>query len=527
MRTILPAILAAAAALPAGAQEAPGNPIDRHFARVWADRGLTPAPPAGDYEFLRRATLDVLGRPPRPEEIRAFEKDPDRGRAIEKLLAHPDAAEFFADTWLRILLNYRFEETLPLKINFPAFRAYLKEVYARDLPYREFAAQLLSDHGDNVKKPASNFVLAALDPHEPPHEIASRTARVFLGLQIQCARCHDHPFDNVTREDFWGLAAFFGGLKPKARTTFEGFGVKLTREDRPGAMAMKVPDSDLEVGPTFLDGRRPEPGEAPAAALARFVTGSPAFSRAIVNRVWAHFMGRGFFEPIDRYTERTRVSHPELLGALVEEFERGGTRLQPLFRLILRSRAYQTSCAAPAGESPDPEAFLAMPLKPQNPVQLLNTLTWVLRLDGFLDQFYRQYLKAFGDDTFFAKSYGNAEVFRMYLHLYAQSLLAPSQAAPEASTYTGSVRLALKLMNSPDLQGLVRAEAGPLADILKREPTEEGRLVEIFLTLLSRPPDGRERERYLAYIRRKGGRPPAYEDVYWTLLNSTELFFNH
>jgi hypothetical protein len=521
MRTILAAILAAA-----GPQDAPENPIDRHFARFWAERGLVPAPPAGDYEFLRRATLDVLGRPPRPEEVRAFEKDPDRGRAVEALLAHPDAAEFFADTWLRILLNYRFEETLPLKINFPAFRAYLKEVYSRDLPYRHFARQLLSDHGDNVKKPASNFILAALDPNEPPHEIASRTARVFLGIQIQCARCHDHPFDKIAQEDFWGLAAFFGGLKPKARTTFEGFGVKLSREDRPG-MKMKIPDGPGEVEPTFLDGRRPDPGEAPLGALARFVTESPAFPRAIVNRVWAHFLGRGFYEPVDRYTERTRVSHPELLAALVTEFERAGTRLKPLFRMILRSRVYQASCAAPDGEPPDPETLTAMPLKPQNPVQFLNTLTWALRLDGFLEQFYQQYLKAFGDDNFFARSYGNREVFRMYLHLYAQSLLAPSGAAPEASAYTGSVRLALKLMNAHDLQGLVRAEAGPLSEILKRESTPEGRLVEIFLTLLGRPPDGRERDRYLAYIRRRDGRPQAYEDIYWALLNSTELFFNH
>lgn len=526
MRATLEAILAFAAAIPGGPQDPPGHPIDRYFARFWADRGLTPAPPADDYEFLRRATLDVLGRPPRPEEIRAFEKDPDRHRAIEKLLAHPESAEFFADTWLRILLNYRFEETLPLKIHFPAFRAYLKEVFARDVPYREFAAQLLSDHGDNVKKPATNFVLAALDPNEPPHEIASRTARVFLGKQIQCARCHDHPFDTITQEDFWGLAAFFGGLKAKARTTFEGFGVKLARESRPG-MAMKIPDRPIEVEPTFLDGRRPKPGEPPLQALARFVTESPGFSRAIVNRVWAHFLGRGFYEPVDRLTPRTRVSHPELLEALVAEFERGGTRLKPLYRRILSSRVYQTSCAAPGEGASDPETFRAMPLKPQSPVQFLNTLTWALRLDAFLDQFYRQYLKAFGDDNFFAKSYGNPEVFRMFLHLYAQSLLAPSGAAPETSPYTGSVRLALKLMNSHDLQGRVRAEAGPLAEILQRESTEEGRLVEIFLTLLSRPPDGRERERYLAYLRRKGGRPQAYEDIYWTLLNSTELFFNH
>jgi hypothetical protein len=115
----------------------------------------------------------------------------------------------------------------------------------------------------------------------------------------------------------------------------------------------------------------------------------------------------------------------------------------------------------------------------------------------------------------------------MYLHLFTQGLLAPSGIAPEETRYAGSVRLALKLMNSNDLQGLIRAEWGRMADILKKEASPEGRLEEIFLTLVSRPPSAAEKERYLAYIRRKDGAKSAYEDIYWVLVNSTELIFNH
>jgi hypothetical protein len=516
------AILASLLALPAAAQEKAGNPIDAYFEKAWKEAGVAPGAKADDYEFLRRTTLDVLGRLPKPDEIRAFEKSNDRAKKIDELLDHADAAEYFADTWMRILLNYRFEETAPLKMNFPAFRGYLKETWAKDVPYRDFVAQLLSDHGDNVKKPASNFFLVTLDPMEPPHEITARTTKVFLGLQLQCARCHDHPFEKYTQEDFWGLTAFFNGLKPKARTTFDGFGVKLMAEPKG---AMMIPDSKTEVEPRFLGGQKPDPATPPLKAYADWVTSHKQFPRAIVNRLWAQYMGRGFVEPIDKFTDKSRPTHPELLDALGWEFAKGGTRLKPFLRTILNSRAYQASGKAP--EDADPKLHTHMILKPKNPVQVLNMLTWTLNMDVFLQEFYKGYLKNFGDDNFFAKSYGNPEVFRMYLHLFAQGLLAPSGTAPEESKYTGSVRLALKLMNSQDLQNLVKAEWGRLAEILKKEQTPEGRLGEIFYTLLSRPPDAQEKERYLGYIAKKKGDKKAFEDIYWVLLNSTEMIFNH
>lgn len=496
------------------------NPIDRYFDAVWKGAGITAAPAADDYEFLRRVSLDVTGRLPKPDEIRAFVKAPDRAKKIDDLLASDEAAEFFADTWMRILLSYKFEETLPLKISFPAFRRYLKEAAAKDLPYRDFATQLLSDTGDYKQKPAANFLLAAIDPVEPPHEITNRVTRIFLGLQMQCARCHDHPFEKYTQEDFWGLTAFFNGIRPKARQTFDGgFGVKLMMEP-PGA-AMMIPDSKTEVKARFLDGRAPEAGQAPLKALAAYIVEHRQFSRAIVNRVWAHFMGRGFVEPLDKFSEKSKPAHPELLDALCGQFQKDGTRLRPLMKTILSSRAYQASCAST--KDADPATHATMQLKPFNPVQVLNFLSYALNLDVFLQEFYRK----FTDNKELPESYRNPEVFRMYLHQFTSGLLAPTGIAPEEAKYTGSVRLALKLMNSNDLQGLIKAEWGRLADILKREETPEGRIDEIFLTLVSRPPTAEEKSRYVAYVQRKKNAKGAYEDIYWVLVNSTELIFNH
>jgi len=284
---------------------------------------------------------------------------------------------------------------------------------------------------------------------------------------------------------------------------------------------MAIPDTKTEVSAHFLDGRAPEDPKAPLKSYAKYIVGHPQFPRAIVNRLWAHFMGRGFVEPIDRMSERTKPSHPELLDALCAEFEKGGTRLHPLMKTILSSRAYQAACDA--GKDHDPATHARMILKPQTPVQLLNLLNYTLNLDVFFQQFYKQFI----DNKQLPETYRNPEVFRMYLHQFTSGLLAPTGTAPETVKYTGSVRLALKLMNSNDLQGLVKAEWGRLATILKERSSSEDRLTEIFYTLLSRPPRADEKERYLEYLKRKKEDKKAFEDIYWVLLNSTELYFNH
>jgi len=162
-------------------------------------------------------------------------------------------------------------------------------------------------------------------------------------------------------------------------------------------------------------------------------------------------------------------------------------------------------------------------LKPQDPPQVLNNLVWALDLDTFLKQFYGQ----FTANKDLPESYKNAEVFRQYLFLFVQSLLAPGRRAPEETPYAGSVRLALKLMNGHDLQGLMKAGWGRLAEILKEDKEPPARIERLYLTFLSRLPDAAERERSMDHVRRKRGEPGAYEDLFWMLVNSTEFFFNH
>jgi hypothetical protein len=496
--------------------------IDRHFEARWAAEKIVPVRAADDYEYFRRLALDTLGRLPKPDEVRAFVADRSAGKraaAVDRLLASDESAAYFSDRWIRLLFGFRLEETDPLKVDFPAFTAWLVRAGKEDLPYDQFAAGLLAAKGEKDERPEANFILRHLDPKEPPVALANRTARVFLGLQLQCAQCHDHPTESFTQEDFWGLAAHFGNLKPKTRKTFEGVRTKL-HQDLPATVRMEG-DAARAVAPRFLDGSTPPENEPPREWLARKILdyGDAQFARAAVNRIWRHYMGLGFVEPVDRFTSRVEPIHAGLFKDLAAEFRAGGWRPRRLSRGILLSKPYGLASARTA--APESE-FSYKILKPQDPPQVLNNLVWTLNLDTFLKTFYEQ----FASNKDLPESYKNPEVFRQYLFLFVQNLLAPGRRAPEETPYAGSVRLALKLMNGKDLQGLVKAGWGRLAEVLKAEKDPAGRVDLLYLTLLSRPPDAAERKRALEHIDRRR-EAAAYEDLFWVLLNSSEYFFNH
>ncbi|HTF57213.1 MAG TPA: DUF1549 domain-containing protein [Planctomycetota bacterium] len=523
MRTLaLAGILVLGHAAPQEGPDPVAALINRHLDARWAAEKIAPAAPADDYEYFRRLSLDVLGRPPKPDEVRAFVADKSKGKraaAIDAMLGSDEAARYFADRWMRLLFGFRLEETDPLKVDFPAFTGWLVRAWKEDLPYDRFETDLVAATGEKDEHPEMNFILRYLDPKEPPVALSSRAARVFLGLQIQCAQCHDHPSEPFTQEDFWGLAAHFGNLKQKTRKTFDGIRTKLHQE-LPATVKISA-DAEHATTPRFLDGTSPPDGTPPREWLAKKILeyGDGQFARAAVNRVWRHFMGLGFVEPVDRFSSRSEPIHPDLFRALAEDFRAGGYRMRRLSRGILLSKAY--GLGSKRGAAPDREFSFKL-LKPQDPPQVLNSLVWTLNLDAFLKTFYDQYTS----NKDLPEGYKNPEVFRQYLFLFVQNLLAPGRRAPEENPYAGSVRLALKLMNGHDLQGLMKAGWGRLAEVLKSEKEPAARVDLLYLTLLARPPDGAERARVFDHLKRRR-EPAAFEDLFWVLVNSTEFFFNH
>ena len=523
MRTLaLASVLLLGGALPQEEADPVATLIDRHFEARWAAEKIKPAKRADDFEYFRRLSLDVLGRLPKPEEVREYAADPSLGKraaAVDRMLASDEAAAYFSDRWIRLLFGFRLEETDPIKVDFPAFIAWLVRAAKEDLPYDQFAAALLAAKGEKDERPEANFILRHLDPKEPPVALANRTARVFLGIQLQCAQCHDHPTEPFTQDDFWGLAAHFGNLHPKTRKTFEGVRTKL-HQDLPATVKMEG-DAARMVAPRFLDGTSPPENEPPREWLARKILdyGDGQFAKAAVNRIWRHFMGLGFVEPVDRFSAGSEPIHAGLFKALAADFRAGGWRTRRLSRGILLSKPYGLASARTA--APESE-FSFKILKPQDPPQVLNNLVWTLNLDTFLKTFYEQ----FASNKDLPQGYKNPEVFRQYLFLFVQNLLAPGRRAPEETPYAGSVRLALKLMNGKDLQGLVKAGWGRLAEVLKAQKSPAARVDLLYLTLLSRPPDAGEKARALEHVAKRQD-AAAYEDLFWVLMNSTEYFFNH
>ncbi len=497
--------------------------IDGEIDRKLAASGIRPGPPADDYEFFRRVHLDLLGRLPRSEEIRAFAKSPDRGRAIDALLDSPEAARYWADRWLRRLVTIDLREGDPGVVDFPGFHGWLEKIWRERMPYDRFAALLIAAEGERDRSPEVNFLARYADPKRPPSEVAGRVGRAFLGLQLECAQCHDHPHESWTQKDFWGFAAFFANLRLRTRQTFDGLRSKLVQEGPLETPVVSVVDEGWKMSPRFLDGRSPAAGRRPREELARFMMTMPGrqFARAFVNREWAHFMGHGLVEPVDQITEKNPPSHPKLLEILAEDFEKNGYDVRRLYRAILRSRAYQASCRKEG--KVDPRLYAHKPLKPQGPIEFLNNFEYALDLATFFRTFYDQYR----GNKDLPESYKNPVVFRVYMTQFIAGVLAPGGRAPEEIPYTGSSRLALKLMNNRDLHGLMSAQWGHLKRTLETLTDPGARLEEIFLTLLSRPPDDAERKRYLEYVSRKRGEATAYEDLYWVLVNSPEFFFNH
>lgn len=499
--------------------------IDRHFEARWSARSLKPAAPADDYEFLRRITLDLVGRIPKPAEVRSFAADPDpgkRSKVVDRLLASHESAFFFADRWLRLLFGYRFEEQDPVKLNLPAFHGWLRAAWSGDLAFDAFATALISAQGELDDHPEAGFLLRHLDPKEPPVTLTNRVTRVFLGLQMQCAQCHDHPYEAITQEDFWGVAAHFGRLQRRTRKTFDGVKTKLHQETPARVRMATDVETPREFAPRFLDGSSPPDDLPPVRFLAAKIVAfkHDRFAAVAVNRLWGALMGRGFVEPVDRFDDRTKPSHPDLLSALAADFRTNGYRLRRLVRGIVLSRPYGLSSVRT--DAPESEYAFKL-LRPQDPIQFLNTFTWTLDLDVFFRQFYEQLTS----NKDLPEGFKNPVVFRMYLTTFVTKLLSPGGRVPEESPYAGSVQLMLKLMNGRDLQGLVKAHWGRLAESLKESDQPRDRIGALYVTMLGRPPKPDELARASEHVARKRGDAAAYEDLYWALLNSAEFFFNH
>jgi hypothetical protein len=495
--------------------------IDRRLAEGWQAGGVEPAAPADDAEFLRRVSLDIAGKIPAVAEARAFLDDPAPGKRralVERLLAGPGYTNHFTDVWMKVLLPNMNDE-LEVQIYAPDFRVWLRRQFAENVAYDSLARAILTTpvgegRGlslmpfDAKARPSPLAFYASNDGK--PENLAASTARVFLGVRLECAQCHDHPTAKWKRDQFWSLAAFFSGVERRRETNCDLYQYRDVTDRR----ELAISGGPRQVQARHLDGSVPAWGSAQGSArtiLADWVVArdNPYFARAAVNRVWSLFYGTGLVDPVDDMYDENPASHPELLDELAVALAAHGYDLKFLVRVLTATRAYQLTSAGYNPGQDDPRLFARMPVRGMSPLQL-----------------YASFVQATGvrreSDSFFL--FDNSprkdflEAFR-------------GQDGHPAERRT-SILQALTLMNgrlSVDATDLARGATLPaVADAYFLDTP--GKVEVLYLSTLSRRPTAAELERSVMYVERGGPTldpKKALADVLWSLINSAEFVLNH
>jgi hypothetical protein len=462
---------------------------------------------ADDAEFLRRASLDITGVIPPPDKVIAFlaSKQPDkRARLIDELLASPHYGRHMADLWQEQLMAQ--QDLLTRGLQLDPLATWLAEGFNRNKPWDRLVAELLTSTGTQEQNGAVTFFLA----HRSPDRVTDTVCRVFLGIQLQCAQCHNHPYTAWKRTEYWGMAAFFARVD-------DGAARKLAKGPRPNVIEAsaiqkkRLPDSALDVPPRFLEGEAPRlDNKAPyRPVLARWLTSAdnPYFAHALVNRVWAQFFGRGLVNPVDNLMKDNPPSHPELFEALAQQFIRSDFDVKHLVRAICNSQAYQRS-STPVGRSAEADVpYASMAVKPMTSQQLYDSLATVLgpSTDPIKGQ---------------GKKYKGA---RPSARTAFVDFFRPAEGA-DPNDYPAGIPQVLRLMNA---DWTARVSTFVRQTVQADQPPARN-LEALFLATLSRRPTAAEVGRLEGYLRDNRSDPArAYGDILWALLNSAEFALNH
>ncbi|HEV7866497.1 MAG TPA: DUF1549 domain-containing protein, partial [Chthoniobacteraceae bacterium] len=358
------------------------NFIDVHIFKKLRSLRMTPSALCSDDLFLRRAYLDLLGIVPTAETARSFVADPSpdkRAQLVERLLQRAEFADFWALKWADLL---KIEERVLDKKGMEVFHGWIRESIASNKPLDQFARELIGARGSTYENPPANWWRANRDPITR----AENTARVFLGTQLNCARCHNHPFERWTQDDYYDWAGLFARVDYQIvenkrkdendKQEFKGDQIVLLKASGSVTNAR----NGEPAKPRFLGGEAPKvtPERDEMLALADWMARSPMFSRMQVNRVWFHLLGRGLVDPVDDFRASNPGSHPELLEALAQNFSEHGYDLRHLIRTIMASRTYQLAPEPDATNADDDANFSHGIVRRLGAEQLLDSLSKVL-----------------------------------------------------------------------------------------------------------------------------------------------------
>ncbi|HXT42171.1 MAG TPA: DUF1549 and DUF1553 domain-containing protein [Candidatus Angelobacter sp.] len=518
------------ATVPLGAPVAnlpkPRGVIDEFVFKKLKAVGMPPSEICDDATFFRRASIDIAGRLPTADEAKQFEQDKDPGKRdkwIDTLLASADYADYFANKWSALLRNKRTEQK-QIRSTF-AFHTWVRDSLLENKPYDRFVRELLTASGDVEENPAVAWYHQV---REPQAELED-TAQLFLGMRLQCAQCHHHPYEKWSQQDYYSFAAFFSQVNRKSGPE-PGEEMVFDRRAMPTATNKKTKQS---VKPAGL-GAHPlglSPDDDARQALADWLTArdNPYFARSLVNRYWKHFFNRGIVEPEDDMRETNPPTNPELLDALAKHFVDSGFDLKDLVRTICRSQVYQLSEIPNQYNKVDKQFFSRYYPKRLTAEVLYDAVNQVTRTEAKFDGLPAgTRAVCLPDNSFNASSY--------FLTVFGRP--DSSSACECERSQDASLAQSLHLLNAKEMQEKLASDNGTAA-LLSRDNQrdDDAKIRDLYFAACSRGPTGSELSLAKGYIARrttgkeekeaKTGKRQAYEDIIWALINTKEFLFNH
>jgi hypothetical protein len=497
--------------LPADASAAIVARIDGLLEHAWDDAGVEPAAVADDGEFFRRAYLDFTGVIPRTSEVRAFLADADprkRGKVVDALLASPRYATHMATTWRNRILPQGADSERPREAL--GLQKWLRTRFAENLRYDRIVGGLLLATGENELGPALYFQANDL----APEKLAGSAAELFMGVDLHCAQCHDHPFADWSQKDFWGLAAFFARTKSgdDGQMNPMNMSYRLVDVDRG---EVTLPDSPDVVPPKFPGGDAAS-DDAYQTRRSQFVVwltsrDNEYFARSTVNAAWQHLFGHALVESIRPWEGEEPTVGRQILDALAAHFADSGFDLQDLWRTLASTRAYQLSSRHAEPDKAKPELFARMLAKPLTPEQLYDSFR-LLSPAGAAERLPGMPVSLDEDP--------------MRIEFVRRMRTPPGQP----TQYRAGTLQVLMLMNGEFTDAVSSSVRSSLLGALEAPYlTNEERVDALFLATLAREPSGEEREACLAELaatETPAERRRVQSDILWALLNSTEFAFN-
>ncbi len=517
--------------------------IDRMIESMWRAYELEPATAAKDYEWCRRVYLDVLGRIPSVDELRAFTGDKSKRKKeklIDRLLNDEEYTEEFARNWTTLWSNLLIGRTggndNNSMINRAGMQKYLRDSFARNKPYDRMVYELVTATGSTDPENenfdgATNFLIDKVNADNGAQATAA-TSRIFLGLQVQCTQCHNHPFNEWKQQKYWEMNAFFRQTRARGgrRAVQMGQASELMDVNYQGESNL-IDEADLfyelrnglvkVAYPVFVDGTSIEKHGAVSNVnrrqeLAKLMLQSDYLDQAIVNRMWGHFLGYGFTKPVDDLGPHNPPSHPELLDYLSQELRAADYDLRQLIKWIVLSRPYSLSSRISDGNKSDDPLAGEIPRFSRFYLRQMQA-----------EQLYESLLIA----TMAHKSAGSYEEQERRKNMWLQQFTRAfgTDEGDETTSFNGTIPQVLMMFNGDLIRQATDSRSGGFLDwLFGQNMSGREKIDYLFLAGLSRPATNQEMTMAQQFLAARDGDPvAALQDVWWVVLNSNEFIFNH